>query len=69
MENLSSNWFYDEAEEETATFLKGRCHSLSTSKRDVPRYGSSANCYFLFLRISGIWHIKLIANQIWDFFF
>ena len=67
MENLPSNWFYDEAEKETATFLKGRYHGLSTSKqRDVPRYGSSANCIFLFLRISDISH-KLIDNQIWEF--
>ena len=66
MENLPSNWFYDQAEKETATFLKGRCHSLSTSKRNVPRYVSSANCIFLFLRISDISH-KLIANQIWEF--
>ena len=36
MENLSSNWSYDEAEEETATFLKGRCHG--SKQRDVP-YG------------------------------
>ena len=42
MENLSVKWFYDEAEEETAPFLKGRCHGLSTSKQRDVAYGSSA---------------------------
>ena len=67
MENPPSNWFYDEAEEETATFLKERCHGLPTSKqRDVPRFVPSANCIFRFLRISEVSH-KLIAYQIWEF--
>ena len=31
--NLPSNRFYDEAEEENATYLKGSCHGLPTSKQ------------------------------------
>ena len=31
--NLPSNRFYDEAKEENATYLKGSCHGLPTSKQ------------------------------------